>query len=616
MFPCLLMRLLLPAVALFAALLMTPSVQAAPSVAELAEQPRWQALLHVNRGATWRGRGHSYVADDAFFLADNGRQNPVAELSASIAALAPAGSEARCRFPARYHFLADALGWQEEAPLAHCEEYLQWRTEIPMGRAVLVFPAAYLNSPSSMFGHTLLRLDRDDTDSVWMSWAVNFGAMVQPSDNSIFYIYRGLAGGYPGYFSIVPYVTKIQDYAHLENRDMWEYPLTLDADEMNWLVEHLWELKDTRFEYYFFDENCSFRLLELMEVARPGTGLLDDFRFAEVPVNTVRNMHAAGLVASREYRPSKAVELNHLADQLSPGARRLARRLADDPSLAEGEAYQSHTPFERRLMSQTAYEFLRFRHRTEARSPEVARRSMALLRQINAQPVAVATLPAPPTPPEVGHATKMFAVSGGQRDDIGFGELQYRFTYHDWFDNNAGFLRGAQIEGLNIRLRSTDAEALKLERLDVVNIRSLAPRSAFVKPVSWYVHGGIERIEAGGRYRLTRFVEGGPGLSWRIGSVQPYLYSVFRAENNSAWDNLVEGAAGASTGVVWYTRRAELGLGVQGYYLTNDAYRHRTSLTANVPLGRSDALRLDVERLGWRGDGDTEWRLSWRHYFD
>src|SRR5690606_27193502 len=161
-----------------------------------------------------------------------------------------------------------------------------------------------------------LRLDRDGTDSVWMSWAVNFGAMVDASDNSIFYIYRGLAGGYPGYFSIVPYVTKIQDYAHLENRDMWEYPLTLDTDEMNWLVEHLWELKDTRFEYYFFDENCSFRLLELMEVARPGTGLLDDFRFAEVPVNTVRNMHAAGLVEGRVYRPSKAVELNHLADQL------------------------------------------------------------------------------------------------------------------------------------------------------------------------------------------------------------------------------------------------------------------------------------------------------------
>ena len=88
MFPCLLMRLLLPAVALFAALLMPPSVQAAPSVAELAEQPRWQALLHVNRGATWRGRGHSYVADDAFFLADNGRQNPVAALTARMAALA------------------------------------------------------------------------------------------------------------------------------------------------------------------------------------------------------------------------------------------------------------------------------------------------------------------------------------------------------------------------------------------------------------------------------------------------------------------------------------------------------------------------------------------------
>lgn len=39
---------------------------------------------------------------------------------------------------------------------------------------------------------------------------------------------------YPGRFSVVPYVKKIREYAHLENRDMWEYALDLDRDELGW----------------------------------------------------------------------------------------------------------------------------------------------------------------------------------------------------------------------------------------------------------------------------------------------------------------------------------------------------------------------------------------------
>ncbi|MCH8542558.1 MAG: DUF4105 domain-containing protein [Alcanivorax sp.] len=609
---------------LFLFCLLPPMAQASVSVAELAESPRWQALMHVNRGATLRGRGRSYVTDENFFLAPDGRDNPAAELHASIAALARPGSESRCTYPARYRFLAEHLGWQEAEPFAHCEEYLEWRGQIPEGPIVLIFPAAYLNSPSSMFGHTLLRIDGEEEDGVWLSQAVNFGAQVDSSDNSIFYIYRGLAGGYPGYFSIVPYLTKIQDYAHLENRDMWEYTLALDDEERRWLVEHLWELRDIRFDYYFFDENCSFRLLELVEVARPGSRLLDDYRFAEVPVNTVRALDDAGLIEKRVYRPSKAVELDHLASQLSPSARRLARRLAADPSLATGEEFQEHTAEQQRLMAQTAYEFLRFRNRTRERDPQVARNSLAMLRLVNSlssQVVAEAVPLREPEPPEDGHATKMVAAAYGQRGGDEFGEVQLRYTYHDLFDNSTGFLRGAQIEGINIRLRSTESSALKLERLDLVNIRSLAPRSTFVRPVSWFVNGGIERVQSGTAadrdYRPSYFIEGGPGLSWQWGSLTPFIFATFRAEHNHAYDPFVTGAAGASTGLLWHAGRgATLGVQGGGYYLTNDEYRHRAGATANLPLTRNNALRFDLERLAVRGDADTEFRISWRYFYD
>ena len=63
-----------------------------------AESPRWLALLHVNRGSTLRSRHRSYVADDNFFLAADGRSDPHAELVASLHAMRDAGAEARCRF--------------------------------------------------------------------------------------------------------------------------------------------------------------------------------------------------------------------------------------------------------------------------------------------------------------------------------------------------------------------------------------------------------------------------------------------------------------------------------------------------------------------------------------
>ena len=38
------------------------------------------------------------------------------------------------------------------------------------------------------------------------------------------------------------------------------------------MLKHLWELQGIAFDYYYFDENCSWQLLGLLEVARPSLG--------------------------------------------------------------------------------------------------------------------------------------------------------------------------------------------------------------------------------------------------------------------------------------------------------------------------------------------------------
>jgi hypothetical protein len=582
----------------------------------LADDPEWLALLHFNHGATMHSIGESYVDDERFFIAKNGNEDASAELQATIAALEPSEASLRCRFPARYFFLAKKLNWTEISPLSHCTDYLEWRNQIPSARAVLVFPASYLNSPSSMFGHTMLRLDSNSSpESVWNSWALNFGADISNQDNSITYVWRGLAGGYPGRFTVVPYVTKIQEYSHMENRDMWEYELRLNDKEIARLINHLWELRDINFDYYFFDENCSFRLLELLDVARPGEHIIDGFRVAEVPVNTVRSLEKKQLIANRVYRPSRAVELQADVDSLNSEEQQMARNLLDDPALAQSKEFIAYAPERRHLMARAAWRALRFSQRKKVRSEEAAARGMTLLRIMQANAAPSIQVPEP-TPPDKGHGSQMISFGVGQLESRDFGELRYRFTYHGLLDNPRGFLQGAQIGGMDVHLRSTESAHLKLEKLDLIHIRSLSPRSAFIKPLSWFIHTGLERTPVYDERQLVRFAQGGAGLSWRLGAVQPYVLATTRLENNDSFKPFIEAGGGSNLGVLFYFSAAQLNIGTEGIYFANDEYRYRNLAEMNIPLSQQGALRFQWHQNHWRNEKEQEISIAWRHYFD
>src|SRR5690606_25053901 len=149
-------------------------------------------------------------------------------------------------------------------------------------------------------------------------------------DNSILYAWKGLAGGYPGQFALLPYREKLSEYSSLENRDLWEYRLDLTPAETGRMIEHVWELRQIRFDYFFFDENCSYRLLELLGTARPGLKLIDQFPLPAIPADTVRAVKDAGLVQKVNYRPSREKELLARAAPLQPEEISWAQAVAAD----------------------------------------------------------------------------------------------------------------------------------------------------------------------------------------------------------------------------------------------------------------------------------------------
>ncbi|WP_061288274.1 Lnb N-terminal periplasmic domain-containing protein [Azotobacter vinelandii] len=591
---------------------------------ELAAEPFWLALGHYQRDRL--GGWRSHVDDGGFFLAERGERDPAAELAATLAALyrdpALADRHPQCRFPARTRWLRERLAL-DDLPQPQCREYTDWYADIAPHSTVLVFPAAYLNSPSSMFGHTLLRIDPpgiDSQGSPLLSYALNFGAYIEGSDNSILYAWKGLMGGYPGLFALLPYREKLAEYSRLENRDLWEYRLNLSAEETGRMVEHVWELRQIQFDYYFFDENCSYRLLELLEIARPGLELTDRFPLTAIPADTVRAVEQAGLIERSAYRPSREKELLARADPLSRPERDWTRRLAGDSTALDAAAFQALPAERRALVQDAAYRLIRYRKNGEERDDTSARDSYRLLQAINRAPPPRLAVERP-VPPENGHQSRTWQLALGSREDRSFAEYGLRMAYHDLADNLDGFPLGAQIEIAQLKLRQYEGDHWQLQRLDVANIRSLTPRSTLLSPLSWQVGGGLERVVGKGRHddeQLVGHLNGGVGATWHLADdLLGFALATARLERNGDFAAFLSPAAGFDASLLWRNRLGNLGLEARADYFHNGEVRRELSLVQQWEIAGNLGLRLAARReFSQQGAPASELslQLRWYHY--
>ena len=590
---------------------------------KLWQQRAWLNLLHYRQQDPSAKQFESSINDSTFFLAKTGENDPRLELQATISALFESETDnnrqAQCRFVARVHWLTSQLDiHKNRLPVVECKEYNEWRKVVQSEKVTLIFPAYHLNSPSSMFGHTLLRLDpkEDEEWSDWLSYAVNFGANVDNSDNSFAFAYKGLTGGYPGQFIIAPYYTKILEYSRIERRDIWEYELNLRPEEVERLVEHLWELKEVNFNYFFFTENCSYRLLELLEVARLDAELTDEFVLTAIPVDTVRAVERAGMIEKIEYRPSRETVLQSMIATLNEDDQLVLAELIENPDLADNKRF-SHLPIEKqRLLVETAYKLLRFRQNKQAREEVAARKSYQLLSKINRYPVGTEQLLPRPVRPEKSHHSKQLALKAGERDGAGYTEFGFRMSFHSLEDNELGFLRGAQINIASMRLRHNEEEGLFLQQLDFADIFSLTPRTTFFDPLSWRIRGGLERAYRDKKDRLVAHISGGGGYAWNLtkgGMV--YTLLTGRLEGNSVFKNSVEPALGAAAGFLLHNDFGTGRLELRGEKFTGGTESTQLEYEQNLVLARDHAIKVSFKREWYSHKQLSEVGLSYQFYF-
>jgi hypothetical protein len=601
-------------------------------VKALSSSPEWRALLHYRSNLIAAGVTSEVDAPD-FFLAADGKTDPEAELEATLRAFfkpppsSPDREPTQCRYIARYHWLKRELKFDpRRLPEQRCKEFDDWITALDPQTVTLIFPTAYLNNPSSMFGHTLLRIDAkgQGDQTRLLAYALNYAA-VTGNDGGVLFAVKGIFGWYPGLFSIAPYYIRVRQYNDIENRDIWEYELNFSTAEIRFMLMHVWELRHDYFDYFFFDENCSYHLLGLLDVARPSLELTRQFHGWVIPSETVRALVKRGdLVRRVVYRPSRRTALAYRMDQLDVTQRATVVRLANG-TMKPGElARDGMSVAERANLLEIAFELLNYKTVTrqidKKTSDTIGYRLLADRSALDYRATETVT-PPPAARPDQGHRPARIAVDYGREDGRWYQDIRLRPAYHDLLDPPGGYVPGAQIRFLDFTLSHiAGTGTVRLENAAVVDIVSLTPVSAMKSSISWKINTGLMR------HHLTRadnplvvHTNGGAGLTWA--PVKHALLSAMLEASLDAGDGLHAGyALGMGPSLVWLTDLSHLGRAMAAakvirFGLGDVHTRMETSLKYRVPLSRATALDIHFNRVSEFGRGWNDAGAGLHYYF-
>ena len=594
-------------------LLLSLSAYASENV---AFSPQWLALVHYR--PTWFGGYYGSIDSDTFYLADDGRENPQSELTATINLFEMQKDvEKICFFPARYLFLK--RNGLVTADFPNCSEYEKLVDDLRPDGVTLLFTDAYMNNPSSLFGHTLIRIDTARKGTQLLAHGLNYGAFTGPNPGPLYALW-GLTGGYYGGYTLKPYYDIINTYNNIENRDIWELSLDFTPEEKELFVAHVWELGHTQTRYYFFTQNCSYMLMELLDAVRPDLKLADEFWAQTIPLDTFKAVYRKpNLVKSVNYRPSRQHKLMYQHQQMNE-----AQEKAFVSAINQQDySFRGLSEEEKADVSEAVYRYVQYQNVAKELSlEEYRRRSFKLLMARNQidQKGSFKELKTANSPLEA-HESKRIVLGAGVRNGEGFQQVSFRPAYHSLTDNTYGFLRGAEINFLNLTARHYDSsDSYVLHDFDVLGIKSLSPINDMFQPLSYNIQFGINRENnpnSGKDNYVANLVVGAGGAIEPVSQVFVFaLLNNYAAYGGALPRNQYVGL-GPTVGVYADIGDFRLLAQAEQFFATSDyGKKVKYSLEAAYALSTNVALSFDYNYQQNHGAfDDEEAMLGMRFYF-
>jgi len=506
-------------IAILVALTILPVSSASASVAQ-PELEGWERLLYYVDG-------QSLVRSEQFFLSGNGASNSVDELDATIELLnSKDGEVIACNFPSRYLWVKQQGYNVSSFDLSNCADLDKFINSFQKGNVSLVFASEHVDYPSSVFGHVFL-LFHDNSSPLLSADSIQH---VAETDNEPLpkYIYKGLSGGYKGYFFRKPFYIMKNTYSYLEQRTLHIYKLDLSLERIDYLIYFLYELRKAEFEYHFAKENCAYHIAFLLEVAYGVTYTEYKNSMNVLPVDVI-NTFQKNIIDEFTIEPS-LVRARHLLTEMSQEESQEFRDVTDGKTAIVNSLSNN---VKEALIIEHEYYFKRY-GRVLNNYDKVMRLKLD----------------------ESGLPTKNDDSPFNNKAMLGFGYfsneetdgtlLQYRLIGRDIYELQSSRPRESKVVFMDTEVLIDNSRNFKLHRLDIIGATSLFSRGALGSKLSWAIGLGVNRentlneATVDGSFSLGRsYADAHIGLGYLLGGglqdnysegaayIKPSVYAIF-----------------------------------------------------------------------------------------
>jgi len=597
-----------------ACLLLTCSPVYSSDISGLANTDAWRKLLHYESSALAPGKYRSAIHSKEFFLSPSGTTDPAAELSATLVAMleAPEGEydrHAKCRFPARLLWLREKFPeHRDQLGAIECPGFNKWIDLDNIGSISVVFANGYFDNPASYYGHLFLKFNSKQGSHLTDQTA-NYGAVDTSNDDPVSYILKGIAGGYEGGFSPIDFFFHDGNYSDNEFRDLWEYRLNLKESETRYIVSHVWEVLQKKFTYYFFHDNCAYRVGEMLE-------LVDELKVNPqnrpwiVPQAILHNLSEAslrnsGAVNAIVFHPSRQTKLYEKYAQLNAIQRAVVGDVASRNIHIDGPEVRKLTLQDQYAVIDAVIDYETFINKSRKVGSE-QRQSQEYVEAIKAR------LSLPPEPSRVVHAAERSAPSEANMPSwiqLGTGItnhqpaslLRIRPAHYDVLDVGGAQAKSSALSmgDLTMEMRQ---DALKPIRLWLISIDSANPSSTGLpgdRGIGWRLKIGGEEDRVGCNHCFVARAQGDYSISrWIMPSALfGSMYVGGAIQQKTDYNHFGFGRIG---GALLSRPRADIGLraNVEYRYPTDvhrRGYSYR-SIEGRYAIAKDVDLRVSGER--------------------
>lgn len=479
-----------------------------------ANNSTWAALLHANKDQKTK------IRSQAFFLTKLKKKTSIIlkeELRASLGALQNPKTNLQfiCRFPARAKWISENFGLEYLVDLKKCHILQQYLRDVEAESISYLFVGPYMANPASVMGHGVLRLRRKRDEHSVKDYTIGFAANVDKGINPLKYAYNGLLGGFYGRFSLTPFFNRITEYLKIENRPMWEYQLPFKEEEIRFVMLHLWEIREQDlFQYYFFDENCAYYLIDLLNLVSE-KNLLEGLPAIVLPNRVPAYLRRHLKLEQNSYFPSYIEKTSFKYELLSQEEKSRflnaikTKEVESSFSGKEINALLEYLKLERVIKNKN------YGPKTEEFFNNLIQKKIELGLPDETPPIGNKS------DPSKAHGISRLSLGYERTSSVGNETLfRIRPFLHEFTEMDEGYVDNSEIYLLTPVFGYTENENLRLSKFTVISFNHIPPKIDFLSMNAFKLSLEMERASGLSRYQGQK--------SWEFNLMYGLSYSPFQ----------------------------------------------------------------------------------------